>query len=244
MFDFVRKPLLWSAWDAGLADEIGSTPDFELKAIQDLAVYTHLRDAAGLRIAEAGAGNSRLLPALAPANECVAVDKFAGEAGGPSRAPEIAGVRTVAAYLGEGDPGLADAAFDVVFSISVLEHVGGAAVDAFHRDQLRILKPRGLFLHAIDIYLEDSPAPLEVGRFETYRRWVTSTPSVEPIGPVYEGPCRFSCDLATNPDNVMYLWGRSAPALTELRQSAQSASVLVGGRKLAPSGDEGNGPAR
>jgi hypothetical protein len=201
--------------------------------MQDLAVYSHLRDAAGKHIAEIGAGHSRLLPALAKANTCVAVEKFEGRGGGPTTESPIPNVQTVSAYLGEKSPLLAAESFDVVFSISVVEHVGTAEeLAAFHEDQLRILKPDGMFIHAIDLYLEDEPSPYHVERFDTYRSWVTSSDGISPVGEVYGGPCRFTCDLATNPDNVMHAWGQLAPHHNELRQVAQVVSVLVAGRKL------------
>ncbi len=235
MFNFIRKPALWAALDEGLDSEIGQLGRFVLKSVQDLAVYQLLRDAREIQIAEIGAGRSRVLPALAKHNECIAVEKFQGKGGGPKREQKMPGVRNVHAYLGEMSSELPSASLDVVFSISVVEHVavgGDRELAAFHEDQLRILRPGGQFLHAIDMYLEDEPGPDVVRRFEAYRRWVTDSPGVEPVGEVYDGPCRFSCDMATNPDNVMHAWGKVAPRLIELRQTAQCVSVLVAGRKL------------
>jgi len=234
LFDFIRKPLVWAAWDQELDKALGKTQAFELKSMQDLAVYYHLRHAEGGRIAEVGAGNSRILPALARANECVAVEKFEGEGGGPTKEAELPGVEVVSAYLGDFDPRLEDASFDVVFSISVVEHVGGVEpLAAFHSDQLRILKPGGIFLHAVDLYLEDEPTSQFINRYETLRGWVVSADGVEPLGDVAQMPLRFSCDMATNPDNIMHSWGKAAPALDQLRQTAQGVSLLIGGRKLS-----------
>ncbi len=235
MFDFIRKPLLWNAWEEGLDREIGQIKGFRLKSAQDLAVYAQLRGARRMQIAEIGSGYSRLLPALAKSNDCIAVEKFEGKGTGPTREHEIEGVRRVHAYLGENSPELPSASLDVVFSVSVVEHVaadGMRVLAAFHRDQLRILRPGGRFIHAIDEYLVDEPDQPTRQRFEAYRRWVADSPGVEPVGDVYDGPCRFSCDLVTNPDNVMHRWGQMEPSLDRLRQTAQCVSVLVAGRKL------------
>ena len=232
MFDFIRKPTLWDTWDRKLDFTIGTKRQFSLKTIQDLAVYNVLQDVRDKWIAEIGGGHSRLLPRLAKTNRCFNIDKFEGLAGGPAMAKYIWRVKNIRAYLGDQDPALTDGMFDLLFSISVVEHVPTDRLAAFHADQLRILKPGGLFLHAIDLYLEDRPALHTVERFEHYRAWVTGTAGVEPIGPVFDGDCRFTCDLATNPDDVMYAWGEIAPQLTELRQHAQSVSLLLGGRKL------------
>lgn len=232
MFDFIRKNLLWEAWDADLHRKLGPSEAFELKTVQDLASYWHLRHMDGKCIAEVGAGHSRVLPLLAERNTCVVIDKYQGKGGGPTEAAAIPGVRHIDTYLGENDYSLESGSFDVVFSVSVVEHVGtGDELDAFHRDQLRILRPGGIFLHAIDLYLRDEPSAYELERFHTYRSWVVDTPEIEPLGHMFSGPCRFTCDLATNPDNIMYGWGKAAPDLIPLRQVAQCVSLLVGGRK-------------
>jgi SAM-dependent methyltransferase len=230
MFDFIRKPMLWEAWDKGTDKEIGRTPNFHLKTIQDLAVHLQLRGTSGKSIAEIGGGHSRLLEVLSRSNTCVNVEKFEGIAGGPSKEKRIAGVRNISAYLGENDPQLVTASYDIVFSVSVVEHVPSDKLGPFFDDQMRILKPGGLFLHAIDLYLEDEPAQFYRDRFGIYKSWAQKE-GVIALGPVFDGPCRFSCDLATNPDDIMYTWGRVAPALIPLRQRAQSVSLLVAGRK-------------
>lgn len=229
MFDFVRKPLIWEAWDGALQEEIGEMAAFQLKSMQDLAVYRLLKGVSGQTIAEVGAGHSRLLPVLARQNQCVAIDGFEGRGGGPTAAQDVSGVQTIATYLGEMSPLLASESFDVVFSISVVEHV--EALAAFHEDQLRILRPGGFFVHAIDMYVSDEPDDHNRRLFEIYRGWVTCSEGVEPLDQVYSGPFAFTCDLATNPDNIMHSWGRVAPSLVGLRQRAQCVSVLVGGRK-------------
>jgi len=230
MFDFIRKPALWAALDAGLLAQVSVPGNYQLKTSQDVIVLSHLRELSGKRIAEVGAGNSRVLPALAKANSCVTIEKFEGQGGGPTEQQVIDGVPNVSAFLGEMSPNLEDSSFDAVFSISVVEHVDDEGLIDFHADQLRILKPGGLFLHAIDIYVEDEPQAGSTARFNAYRDWPASD-GVEPLGEIYDGECRFSSDLASNPDNVMHSWGRIAPALIGLRQRAQCVSLLVGGRK-------------
>lgn len=228
MFDFIRKPFLWDAWDNGLDKEIGKTTAFHLKSIQDLAVYSQLRGTEGKAIAEIGGGDSRILTKLANQNRCYNVEKFEGTHGGPAKENRIAGVENIKVYLGEFSGKLPSNSFDVLFSVSVVEHV--ANLEPFFDDGLRVLRPGGIWLHAIDLYIEDEPNDYQRSRFESYRRWLDSS-ALAPLGAIYEGPLEFTCDIATNPDNVMYSWGRVAPQLNPLRQRAQSVSLLVGGRK-------------
>ncbi len=228
MFDFIRKPFLWGAWDHGIDKEIGKTTAFHLKSIQDLAVYSHLRGTKGKAIAEIGGGESRILAKLASENRCYNVEKFEGTHGGPANETRIDGVENIKVYLGEFSDNLPANSFDILFSVSVVEHV--EKLDPFFNDGLRVLKPGGIWLHAVDLYVEDEPSEYHRSRFEAYRGWLDS-PAMTPLGPIFGGPMKFTCDMATNPDNVMYSWGRIAPQLNPLRQRAQSVSLLVGGRK-------------
>ncbi len=229
MFDFIRKPLLWACLDKGYDKEIGGV-DYHLKSAQDLAVYAQLRHAENLRIAEIGGGASRLLQRLAKNNACFNVDKFQGDGNGPAKTVRIRGVKNIEVFLGEHSPALEEASFDAVFSISVIEHVPDSRLDAFLDDGCRILQPGGLWLHAIDIYIEDAPAEHYRKRFERYRRWADD-PRFEPVGEIYRGPLRFSCSMASNPDDTMHQWGRISPKLVDLRQRAQCVSVIIGCRK-------------
>lgn len=229
MFDLIRKQSLWSAWDQGFHTEIGKPVQFHLKSIQDLIVYSYLREAKGLTIAEIGGGNSRLLKSLAKNNTCFNIEKFEGNAGGPTSELVFEGVKNIKVFLGEFSNQLSSEQFDVVFSISVVEHLEN--IDPFFEDGLRILKPGGLWLHAIDLYIEDVPSDYYIQRFNSYR-FMAQDPRLAPIGPVFTGSLKFTCDLATNPDNTMYEWGKYAPSLTPLRQRAQSVSAIVAARKI------------
>ncbi|MEQ8559402.1 MAG: methyltransferase domain-containing protein [Henriciella sp.] len=246
MFDFIRKDVLWRAWEQewhlelaasspkprriGFLPRRGQAPHFQLKSTQDLAVYEHLRDLRGGRIAEAGGGNSRILPALARHNNCTNIDRFEGQGGGPKdiNAPE--GIRIARTFLGEFSEELEEESFDAVCSVSVIEHVPTGDLKPFLEDGLRILKTGGLWVHAIDLYLEDTPQRNVEMRFAAYRSWMDDE-RLQPTGPVHSGPPRFSCDMATNPDDIMYLWGEVAPDLIPLRQKAQAVSIILAARK-------------
>ena len=231
MFDFVRKREIWDALGKGWRDTLGAKRAFDLKTIQDLAAYRLLHASVGLDIAEAGGGDSRLLRALAWRNRCVNIDKFEGADGGPGKEVKRRGVANVRAFLGEFDERLRPESFDIVFSISVVEHLRMNNLGPFLEDGMRILKPGGLWLHAIDVYLEDEPPADVLARIDVYRSWAKREGALDPVGPVFDGPVRFACDMATNPDNIMYEWGKIAPALIERRQRAQSVSLLIASRK-------------
>ncbi|MEM7768139.1 MAG: methyltransferase domain-containing protein [Pseudomonadota bacterium] len=232
MFDFVRKPALWTWFDEPWAKPIQAGTFYHMKTVQDLAIYSQLQSMTGKHIAEIGGGHSRVLGTLAETNHCTNVERFEGVGNGPKTVQTIEGAETVDAYLGDHDPRLEAGRFDVVFSISVVEHIPLANLDAFFDDGMRILKPGGLWLHAIDMYLGETPMPAASRLFEVYRSWAQREGVCEPVGDIFDGEPVFRCDMATNPDNIMHLWGKSVPALNERRQQAQGCAILVGARKL------------
>lgn len=230
MYDVIRKSWVWDMLDRDLLQECGWRGVSELKAIQDMAVYDLIKDARGVRILEAGGGRPRILPILARHNECINLDRFEGTHGGPSQASSFEGIENRFGYLGERDPSLADAGIDIIFSISVVEHVPTSALQDFLEDGLRLLKPGGRWIHAIDIYVEDNPPPAYQERYARYRDWFADG-RLLPAGPISDEPLLFSCDMASNPDGTMYNWGKVAPSLIGLRQKAQCVSIILAGTK-------------
>ena len=229
MFDFIRKDLLWSAWDAGHGKELGGG-HYHLKTAQDLGVYQSLRDLSGQTIAEIGGGDSRILRRISRNNECFNIEKFEGGDGGPAEEIVIPNVKNIKVFLGENSDLLPKEKFDVVFSVSVIEHIPDGQLQSFFDDGLRILKHGGLWLHAIDMYIPNEPNEVQTSRYEKYRKWIDDQ-RVSPVAEVFRGPLRFSCDMASNPDQTMYNWGTTAPALINLRKRSQSVSILLAGRK-------------
>jgi glycosyltransferase involved in cell wall biosynthesis/ubiquinone/menaquinone biosynthesis C-methylase UbiE len=134
-------------------------PDKEqLKFYQDLLVLRFIRDnvSPGSRILDVGGGISRILAHLAPNYECWNIDKLDGVGNGP-RAVKDPPYRLVRDYMGNFNSELPDGYFDLVFSISALEHVpqhDSALFDSIINDINRVLKPGGLSLHLFDIVLK------------------------------------------------------------------------------------------
>lgn len=230
MFDFLRKEFLWRALDAGYLDKLDNKISYQLKTAQDLSIYEILRDKENLDIAEIGGGNSRILRRLAQKNRCVNIEKFEGLNAGPGREIVIEGVRNLHAYIGDFDECVPEEGFDVAFSVSVVEHIEDDGLEDFYSDVLRILKPGGLFLHAIDMYVQNEPMEYAAKRLSSYRRMLDDD-RVKPLGEVREVIARFDCSMVSNPDNIMHGWNLYAPHLSELRQLSQNVSLIIGGVK-------------
>lgn len=234
MFDFVRKRDIWDACDKGYLEELKSKNiSYQLKNAQDLAIYRLVRDLRGLDVAEIGGGDSRILERVALNNRCTNIEKFEGKHFGPAGEIQLHGVRNINCYVGDFDSSIQDESFDLVFSISVVEHVPTENLDDFLRDSLRILRPGGRFLHAIDAYVQDNPTSYVLDRFDRYRRWVTEYDGISATGPVFVGEFRFTTDMISNPDNILYGWNKQVPSLSEVRAVSQNVSLLVGGMKCS-----------
>lgn len=231
MLKFIDKRTIFSCLDLGLHVELGWPPDdMQLKCWQDITLYRELRELKGLRIGEIGGGLSRILPKLASSNNCFNIDKFEGAQGGPTKPPKIKDVENMIAFLGEFSPEIPNDFFDVVFSVSVCEHVPAKMAKSFMDDHVRILKPGGLGLHAIDLYIADYAIPQAEERLNIYKQWITRKDIVprERLGRL---PPVFTTDMATNPDAKMAVWNRTSPALKDLRSYSQSVSLFMAFRK-------------
>ena len=228
MYDFIRRGEFFDWWDAGFADKSARN----LKSIQDAWVWSELHGSEGLRIGEVGGGDSRLLRQLGPKNECVNIDRFEGAGLGPQKVVEIPGVEVVRAYMGDYDEALATASFDVLFSVSVIEHVADEHVGDCFADMARVLKPGGRMLHAIDVYLYDEwemmPADL-AGRIGLYKRsamraglglrWATR--------PAIGDEVSFRCDIASNSDQQLAYSCKLVPELRGQKAAAQNCSIKM-----------------
>ncbi len=232
MFDFVRKDALFTALDENLPKKLNAAAPFHMKTIQDCIVYGFLKDARDRDIAEIGGGDSRLLRVLAEHNRCVNMEPFDGNDGGPAKSVSIRHVKNIASLLGDFNDDIADESFDIVFSISVIEHIPNDRLDKFFEDGLRILRPGGLWLHAIDAYVGSEPDRHVQKRIDIYRGWAACPKKTEPVGEIFDGKAVFTADMASNPDDVMHSWGRVAPSLIKRRLQAQGVSAIVAARKI------------
>lgn len=224
MFNVIKKQEYFDWCDSGLVN----LQRLDIKAAQDAWVLSQIASSTELRIAEIGGGDSRVLSKLKGSNECWNIDRLEGKHGGPSR-ETIAmheGVRYVDAYLGDYSADLPDNYFDIVFSISVIEHVPDSRYKVFFQDMARIMKPQAKTYHAIDFYIGDSP------RGDIDNKLISlCTNSIDNTGlsflraPDYPSPLIFDCFMVSNSDMAMHLWNKMAPNLRELRETSQAVSL-------------------
>jgi SAM-dependent methyltransferase len=227
MLRFVTKSELWEAMANG---HIPKNPiTYHLKYVQDviamreIAAYRLERGNSALCIGEAGANHSRILPDLAERGDrCFAVDVYDRSIGGGyTTKPEGVSYGFYECLMGESQGIIPDQHFDVLFSVSVVEHVPSDKLPAFFADNLRVLKPGGLMVHLIDSYVTDEGVANPAALAEYAR---VAWDGAEAFSP---RDFRFSCAYATNPDNTMHGWNKAAPALAELRSRAQSCTLLL-----------------
>lgn len=229
MLRFVSKKDYWRVLDDGIMEGVAPTSLWHLKDIQDAIAMSHMYNAKGLDIAEIGAGHSRLIEMLAKNNSCTAIDEYKGVGGGPKSQPEFGNVRFVDCMVGNSQGLIPEAGFDILFSISVVEHVPTPELPSFFDDCHRILRPGGIMIHMIDAYVEnDSAGNLDLwNRVSEYIRPLKSG-KFQAVGSIDLNSLDdlvFNTSFATNPDNVMRQWNKSAPTLVEKRARAQSCTI-------------------
>lgn len=126
----------------------------DLKLIQDLCMCNFIRKniRRGAKILEIGGGNSRLLTFFKDYAEGWNLDKFEGVGNGPIGAVKSNDYKLVQNYIGNFDEGLPEQYFDLVFSVSVLEHINDedAVLSKIICEIDRLLKPGGYSAHCID----------------------------------------------------------------------------------------------
>lgn len=233
MLRFVTKQELWEAEASGLDTIVKGKAPYHLKSIQDAVCLHRIGDLQQKDVAEIGGGDSRLLRHLSRKNRCVNIDRFEGQGKGPNSEIRIPGVRNVRVFMGEFSGELQDAAFDITFSISVIEHVPNDKVLKFFEDVQRITRPGGCTVHLIDMYVADTQADnvSATERLRLYREVFSSGLFRPESTTEIVDKVQFSCAYATNPDNVMRIWNRMVPELTEVRRRSQSCSLLLVGYK-------------
>jgi hypothetical protein len=236
MFRFVTKRELWFIEDSWWAAQLPpSVSAWHLKDIQDSVAYKYLRQFKGLAIAEAGGGDSRLLRALARHNSCYSIDPFEGMGHDPKTNAPPPPVVNLRVYLGQTGFMIRDGAFDVLFSISVVEHVPDDELEPFFADSRRILKAGdGFSLHMIDIYVAEETSPTLIERCQRisdlfFQHFNPLPGEVMGRNGDWAEALRFRCCYATNPDNVMNSWNQLVPELCEERENKQCCTLILAG---------------
>ncbi len=205
MFDIVRKNEYFQLLTDGYADR----DDHTLKGIQDGWVMAQLDGVTGKRILEVGGGNSRVLPML-DGNRLWNAEKFEGVGNGPVIADEVGGVTVIPTFMGEFSPDVPEV--DIVFSISVIEHIPFEKYEDAFADMARVLAPKGIMYHAVDLPLGDEPIGVAEKRISLLASAVENAGLKWKEPPAIKTDCVFTSDMASNSDLTQWIWSRISEA--------------------------------
>lgn len=235
MFDVIRKHDYWRALDhAPTFNKLGG---FTLKAldglkhIQDAWTLYQLHETRNSKVLEVGGGLSRVLPALDNGNERWNLDEFKGAGNGVTEYPEVPGIKLLRKTMGSFAEELRPNYFDIIFSISVIEHISIPDLEPFWKDHARVLAHGGTAFHTIDLYLSDKHNASTGARLRNYLD-IPAKYGLRPISePRFVNDTSFQCDMASNSDWGMWRWNKAVPALYEVRRTSQSVSLAMIVRK-------------
>jgi hypothetical protein len=133
--------------------------DCDLKVYQDLFMFSYIKKnlSPGSKILDIGGGDSRIIRYFRDIHECWNIDKLEGVGNGPTDI-DTTGCRIVYDYIGNFNDQLPDDYFDLVFSISTLEHVPANDPETYGKivkDINRVLKQGEYSVHCMDVVLQD-----------------------------------------------------------------------------------------
>jgi len=137
---------------------VGQSPaTCDLKVYQDLFIHSYIKDnlSPGSQILEIGGGESRVIACLKNEFKFWNLDKLEGVGFGPKQLWETGDFILVKDNIGEFSPLLSNEQFDLVFSISTVEHFlqDEKSIGKILADVQRILKPGGISIHCVDALL-------------------------------------------------------------------------------------------
>ena len=147
------------AFDEELFGKPMDPEECDLKVYQDLLMFCFIKFNIphGSKILDIGGGDSRILRYFKNVHECWNIDKLEGVGNGPTDI-DTSGFRLVHDYMGNFNDELPENYFDLVFSISTLEHVpldDEKTYENILKDINRVLKPGGYSVHCIDVVLKE-----------------------------------------------------------------------------------------
>lgn len=148
-----------NGYDEELFGYVVDPEECDLKIYQDLFMLSFIKDniAKGSKILDLGGGDSRMLRYFKDEHECWNIDKLEGVGNGPTDI-DTSGFRLVFDYMGNFNEELPNNYFDLVFSISTLEHIPLDDYETYEnirKDIDRVLKPGGYSAHCIDVVWKD-----------------------------------------------------------------------------------------
>ncbi len=162
-FTYSKRSHFRKFLELGYDEELFGKPidlnDCDLKVYQDLFMFAFIKSnlKEGSALLDIGGGESRILKYFSDIHECWNIDKLEGVGNGPTEI-DTTGSRIVYDYIGNFSDELPADYFDLVFSISTLEHVPQNAPDTYKNildDINRVLKPGGFSAHCIDVVCKE-----------------------------------------------------------------------------------------
>ncbi|GLS24618.1 class I SAM-dependent methyltransferase [Marinibactrum halimedae] len=229
-FKIITKADLFKCLDRKRVHDNNSS----LKNIQDgYAIdwlLDHLGTDGGKTVLEMGGGHSRVARRVAGwGHQVINADKFEGIGQGPKNLPQDQPYEIVQTFLGDFSSELQEDSFDIIYSISVVEHVPLSQLKNMMADAARLLKPGGKILHLIDTYIFDTLCEGQRYYSERGEAYLQPFPNLSLEDPEHiDRIDSFSAAFATNSDVEMWRWTKKTEGNSKKwKEVAQSLSIAA-----------------
>lgn len=235
MFSFYKKIDLFNYLENNKISKIYKNfNNIHLKTYQDIFVVYQINNKNLNRVAEIGGGNSRVLnylDTISKNKKLYNIEPLLKNTGGPKQIEENKNINIISETVGEYKLANYYNFFDIIFSISVIEHIPFPDLNSFLDEQYKLLKPGGTAIHCVDFYLPTDKNKFDLNdqnkrRYEMYFSHFSDFKKYKYHDLVKENLIFDTC-YVSNPDHIMQDWNKSAPSLREARELSQSCSLNI-----------------
>lgn len=244
MYKFITKKFISDALKSIKIPFVYKIKGIRLKTWQDLSIIYYFKDIKNKTILEVGGGFSRVFKNLNRSNKLYNLDKFDGLGNGPKSFQKVLfkllnpRVNLLNYYLGSQEiPKKYIGYFDFIYSISVIEHIKIGELTQFFDESIDLMCTGGVSYHCIDFYLsnsaEDELLNENIDRFNFIYKYLIDNPNISFLNKeeVYND-IQFKTDYITNSDEVVFLWNKQIPEISQTRLIAQNVSLIVAFKKI------------
>lgn len=234
VLEFIRKEHIWPLLECSKYSSLIENKAYSLRLAQEILLSSFLCNLESSLVAEVADAPSMVATYIPHSNSkfTLSLDSLLRYGSPHLSIADLVTPSDIARDMNNTTLISSSKSFDCIFSVQSFSSIPNDRLILYFDSIANLLRPGGLAIHAIDFHISDVPSDHWKNRLSILTDLLTMNPDLEPIGSVYQGELAFSCEYASNPDNILFDLKKKSPSLNALRQSAQSVSIIWGARKI------------